>query len=277
MNLDCRDRNLNLNVQKKFDCVLSRDQVDQVIKNFRDSISIGAYCDATAIEQVNPEVPRTAASIVKPFIFLYVLKHREEFQNMVKTVDIQLTDDTILRYFKGSSISLNGLLALMTDISDNSVANYFLDRIGIDKINKFLKEEGYPDTSFGRRFLDSEARKSGKENHTSVTDLYRLYHGIISGNTLRPEDRNLFISVMRTQFDRSKFALYLPESIETGGKSGVLENVWNDLIFFRHNDSNVILIGLTENLPDPIARDFLSAYSFHFIKERYPQILQDSL
>ncbi len=273
----CRDWNLNLNLQEEFGCVLSRDQVNQVIKNFSDSISIGAYCDQDAIDQVNPQVARTAASIVKPFIFLYVLKNRGKFHNMVQTEDIKLTDDTILRYFKGSRISMDGLLALMTEISDNSVANYFLDRIGIDKMNQFLKEEGYPDTSFGRRFLDSDARMHGKENYTSVTDLYRLYHGIISGSILGAEDRNLFISIMRAQFDRSKFALYLPESIESGGKSGVLENVWNDLIFFSHNGSSVILIGLTENLPGPIARDFLPAYSFHFIKERYPELLQDSL
>ncbi len=255
--------------------MLSRDQVNHVIKNYGSRVSIGAYYDQTAIEEVNPKVARTAASIVKPFIFLYVLKNRWKFHNMVLTEDIKLTDDTILRYFKGSRLSLDGLLALMTDISDNSVANYFLDRIGIDEMNRFLEEEGYPDTSFGRRFLDSDARKSGKENYTSVTDLYRLYYSILNGNILTPEDRNLFISIMRTQFDRSKFALYLPESIESGGKSGVLDNVWNDLIFFSHNGSTVILIGLTENLPSPVARDLLSSYSFHFIKEKYPKLLQD--
>ena len=260
----------------KFDFVLSKDQVNRIIKDYNHRISIGAYQDQKALEQVNPNFGRIAASIVKPFIFLYVLKNRGEFKNLIPMEEIQLTDDTILRYFKGSTLSLQGMLALMTDISDNSVANYFLDKIGIKEMNQFLKEEGYPDTSFGRRFLDADARKSGRENRTTVSDLHRLFYDSICGNSLTPEDSTLFTGIMKTQFDRSKFALYLPESIESGGKSGVLDNVWNDLIFFRHKERTVFLIGLTENLPVSVARDFLSSYAYHFVNDRYPDLLQQS-
>ena len=254
--------------------MLSKDKVDRIIADYSSSISMGAYQDLEAIQLVNPDLPRVSASIVKPFIFLYVLKNRREFGSMVSTDEIQLTDDTILRYFKGSRISLDGLLALMTDISDNSVANYFLDKIGIGRMNSFLIEEGYPGTSFGRRFLDADARKSGKENHTTVADLHRLFYGATCGDILESEDRQLFLGIMKTQFDRSKFAFYLPEAIESGGKSGVLDKVWNDLIFFRNNGKTTFLIALTENLPAPVARDLIASYSYHFIKSRYPDLLR---
>ena len=269
-------RELSLNLSGKFDFVLSKDQVNRIIKDYNDRISIGAYQDQKALEQANPNFSRIAASIVKPFIFLYVLKNRGEFKNLIPMEEIQLTDDTILRYFKGSTLSLQGMLALMTDISDNSVANYFLDKIGMNEMNQFLKEEGYPDTSFGRRFLDADARKSGRENRTTVSDLHRLFYDSICGNSLTLEDHSLFTGIMKTQFDRSKFALYLPESIESGGKSGVLDNVWNDLIFFRHKERTVFLIGLTEDLPGSVARDFLSSYAYHFVNDRYPDLLQQS-
>ena len=257
--------------------MLSKDQVNQIIKDYSGRISIGGYQDQKALEQVNPNSERIAASIVKPYIFLYVLKNRGQFKNLIPMEEIQLTEDTILRYFRGSTLNLQGMLALMTDVSDNSVANYFLDKIGLNEMNQFLRKEGYQGTSFGRRFLDADARKSGRENRTTVSDLHKLFYDVLCGNVLTPEDRTLFTGIMKTQFDRSKFALYLPESIESGGKSGVLDNVWNDLIFFRHKEGTVFLIGLTENLPATVARDFLPSYAYHFVNDRYPDLIQQSL
>lgn len=253
--------------------MLTREQVYQILDQNNGNISIGAFVDTVALLQTNIDVKRTAASLIKPFIFYYVLKNRQNFSEMVPHDEIPLTEDTILRFFKGSSLSLNALLSLMIDISDNAVSNYFLDTAGIGALNSFLKSEGFKGTSFGRRFLDAEARMSGKENFTTVSDLRRLFEGIISGKLLDQDEMKLFIDIMKTQFDRSKFAFYFPESIESGGKSGVLDNVWNDLIFFQEGGKNVLLIALTENLPDSTARDFLASYSYHFIRERFPDSL----
>lgn len=254
--------------------MLTKDQAFQYLDEHGPRISIGAYIDNVAVEQVNPEVRRTAASLIKPFIFYFVLKNREIFQDNISIDEIPLTNDTILRFFTGSLLNLNGLLSLMIDISDNAVSNYFLDRAGMGTINGFLKSEGFKGTTFGRRFLDSEARKAGNENYTTVSDLRRLFHGILSGKLLGDEERRLFVDILKTQFDRSKFAFYLPEAIESGGKSGVLDNVWNDLIFFEEGGKNVMLIALTENMPGSTARDLLASYSYHFIKERFPESLK---
>lgn len=254
--------------------MLSREQLKQTIDEYGNKISLGAFVNNDEVEQINTAVRRTAASLIKPFIFYYVVKNRKAFDNLVSPEDIPLTQDTILRFFRGSKLTLNGLLSLMIDISDNSISNYFLDKIGIGAINNFLAAEGFAGTSFGRRFLDSEARKSGHENYTTVSDLRKLYSGILDGQFLVPEERKLFIDIMRTQFDRSKFAFYLPETIETGGKSGVLDNVWNDLIFFKRNEKTVLLIALTEDMPSTLGRDFLSSYSYHFVKERFPEALR---
>ena len=96
--------------------MLSKDQVNQIIKEYNDRISIGAYQDQNALELVNPNLERIAASIVKPYIFLYVLKNRGQFKNLIPLEEIQLTEDTILRYFKGSTLSLQGMLGKVTNV-----------------------------------------------------------------------------------------------------------------------------------------------------------------
>lgn len=256
--------------------MLTKDQVYSALNEFEGRVSLGAYVDGEPAEQLNADRKRTAASLIKPFIFYYAAKNRGKFDKIVSVEKIGLTDDTILRFFSGSSISLNGLLSLMIDISDNSVSNYFLDRIGLDTINGFLISEGFSGTSFGRRFLDSDARSSGHENYTTVADLYALFDGVLRGNLLEPEEKKLFEDIFRTQFDRSKFAFYLPETIESGGKSGVLDNVWNDLIFFSQKGKAILLIAMTEDLPRNIGRDLLASFSYHFVKGRFPDALRET-
>lgn len=250
--------------------MLTKDQLNRTIQEFSDQISIGAFIGDQSVQTVNIEKKRTSASLIKPFILYYLLKEGWDLHFKVPLNQIELTEDTILRFFGGSTLTTMGLISLMIDVSDNSVSNYFLDRIGIHEINDFLGKEGFQSTSFERKFLDLNARAQGRENRTSVSDLRNLFQGVLSGKLLQPDSRDFFVRIMKTQFDRSKFAYYLPESIGSGGKSGVLENVWNDLIFFGNLDRSAMLIALTENLPPVVARDLLSSYSYHFVKQNFP-------
>lgn len=254
--------------------MLTKDQLNIIIREFSDQISIGAFIGDQSVQTVNTEKKRTSASLIKPFILYYLLKKGWDLEMKVPLNQIELTEDTILRFFSGSTLTISGLISLMIDVSDNSVSNYFLDRIGIQEINDFLGKEGFQSTCLERKFLDLNARAQGHENRTSVSDLRKLYHGVLQGKLLEPDSSDFFVRIMKTQFDRSKLAYYLPESIGSGGKSGVLEDVWNDLIFFGNLDRPAMLIALTEDLPPVVARDLLSSYSYHFVKENFHEFFK---
>ena len=252
--------------------MLTIQQVKQTIRKYYEHVSLGAFIDGESKEIINVEAQRVSASLIKPFIFYYILKRGWDLDDKIPLVEINITEDSILRFFTGSTVTLRGLISLMIDASDNAVSNYFLDRIGIDELNDFLRKEGFSGTLFERKFLDFQARNRGRENHTTVTDLRYLYHGVLSGKSLDQDCQRIFVSVMKNQFDRSKFALYFPDIIESGGKSGVLDNVWNDLIFFNIEGRTVLIIAMTENIPHVIARDLLPSYSYHFGMENFPHI-----
>lgn len=254
--------------------MLKKDEVYSCLKKYNANISLGSFVGEQAVELENASVKRSAASLIKLFLLYYVLKYIPAFDRFVSHSDIDLAEDTILRFFGGSTLNIEALLALMIDVSDNSVSNYLLDRIGMNRMNEFLLREGFHGTSFGRHFLDNEARKSGKDNFTSVIDLHHLIHGILEGNLLDDMGKKLFIDLLQHQFDRSKFDLYLPESLNTGGKSGMLNNVWSDFIFFYINGKVVYLIALTEDMPGIVAREFIPSYSYHFCRGRFPGIFQ---
>lgn len=253
--------------------MLNEEELQEILDRYEGRISYGTYVNWIPQESHNSGRRVTSASIIKCFLLYYVLKNRDEFRDQIPISEVNLTEDTVLRYFKGNTINLEAALALMIFVSDNTAANYFLDSIGMEKMNEFLLEEGFRKTSFGRRFLDFEAKKEGKENYTSVSDIKSLFEGILEGNKLDSDSVILFDSILKMQFDRTKLTFYFPESIMAGSKTGVLDNVWNDAVYFSHDGSTAFVAFFTENVPDIEARDMLASYGMKVLREYFPDLL----
>lgn len=253
--------------------MLDRVEINRILKEYSENISYGAFVDWKLEEGARMEKEVVSASIIKCFLLYHVLKFRSFFPEKIDQSEFDLTEDSVLAYFEGNSINLDAALALMIFVSDNTVSNYFLDTIGMEKMNSFLSGEKFKSTVFRRRFLDSEARKGGLENTTSVEDVENLFRGILSGNLLDETSMELFESLMRLQFDRTKLSFYLPESIVSGGKTGVLENVWNDVMYFRDRGKVAFLAFFTENMPDIVTRDLLASFGYDFVKSRFSHLL----
>lgn len=43
--------------------------------------------------------------------------------------------------------------------SDNTATNLMIDRLGMDRVNRYLKEHGYKDTTLRRKMMDFDAAK----------------------------------------------------------------------------------------------------------------------
>jgi beta-lactamase class A len=169
-----------------------------------------------------------SASIIKLFILDYVLKHERKLGTHVPVSSLPMTDDSTLKFFSGSTLTISGLLSAMIDLSDNTATNYLIRRYGMKKLNDHIRSSGWKQTKLRRFMLDFEARNAGLENTTSLDDTFSL----ICQHTENPEGKvsGIFLDMMRHQHDRSRIPLLLPESI-TGSKSGSLDNVYSDVAF----------------------------------------------
>jgi beta-lactamase class A len=247
--------------------MLSKNKISKAMDKYQDYISYGFFRDDKIIEGKNTNVFFPSASIIKVFLLYYVLKNTERFSEYLELSNLKVTDDSLLIFFINQKIPLDASLSLMIDVSDNSVANYIVDTVGMESLNLFFWEEGFKRTKLERKFLDFEAQKKGLENTTSVEDIVLLLYKVLIANSLKPAEKSLFDSIMKKQFDRSKCNLYLPESLQTGGKSGTLDNVWNDFIYFTHNNELVIICFLTHNLPLFLSRELVSSYTYHIVND----------
>ncbi len=235
-------------------------QCNTIIKRHSEDISFGLYINFKPVMENNINKIMIAASTVKLFILYYLLKNGYN-KKIIKNSEIIKTPDSILN-FLNSDINIEFLIVLMISESDNTSANFFIDLIGINNLNNFIKKEGFIDTIFERKFLDYNAIKLGYNNYTSVRDLKLLINKIFTSDL-----KYKFLSFFYMQKDRSKLSLYINDDVNIGGKSGELYNVYNDIIYYNINNQDIINIVLTNNLPFIISRELLPSIGYNFYKK----------
>ena len=75
-------------------------------------------------------------------------------------------------------VILEDLYVLMIILSDNYAINMLIDKLGIDNINKTIKEIGLKNTIINRKMFDEEKATLGLENYISSEDIACLLEKI---------------------------------------------------------------------------------------------------
>lgn len=125
------------------------------------------------------------------------------------------------------SLSPRDLAVAMIVQSDNTATNVLIDRVGMDAVNRRMRELGLADTHLRRYMIDLEAARRGDENVTTPADLVRLLIAFhertgLSDAAGREADRILRI------YKRTPIRAGVPASVAVASKSGELEGVRAD-------------------------------------------------
>ena len=119
------------------------------------------------------------------------------------------------------------LCTLMLIVSDNTASNFLLDLVGMGEVNETASRLKLKHTRLARRFMDFEARASGRDNLTSAADMLTLI-SLIRGNAL-PGGRRLREMLLAQQAFSEMKEVWLPPSASLAHKDGVLEGVIHDV------------------------------------------------
>ncbi|NLB82913.1 MAG: serine hydrolase [Synergistaceae bacterium] len=161
------------------------------------------------------------------------------------------------RVRSGANLRLDDLAVLMIAVSDNTAANILIDRLGIDEINSTVHGLGLVDTILGRKMLDFEAKKRGKDNFTTSGDVSALLEEMHSGSSLPLSLRERIMEILSLQKLNFKLPGLIPvldvDDVEQflAHKTGELPGNEHDAgIFFYHRKKPVIVSVMTEGLQD---------------------------
>lgn len=132
-----------------------------------------------------------------------------------------------------SALSLGDLAVLMIVLSDNTATNVLIDRLGMDKVNDFLKRQGLTETRLQRRMMDLDAQRAGRENLSTPREMVTLLELLYQGKLLDPAHTARVMEILKYR-KSTPLRRGLPENVDLADKPGEIEGV--------RCDSGVVLL-----------------------------------
>lgn len=224
-------------------------KIDKIIQD-QASFSYSFIDLTTEQELTHRSHAMPSASMIKMFIMAKVM---QDIQDGKLSLDTRLTmyaEDkvggagTLQGCASGSSFSIDTLLHKMIIESDNTATNMLIDRIGMDAVNTYIRQNGYHDTVLQRKMMDLASLSAGKDNFTSTRDLAKLFHHIYRQTCVSPQYDAQMIDILLQQEDTDKIPLYLPPNTKVAHKTGEINCVLNDggIIYGSQNDFILVLM-----------------------------------
>lgn len=124
-------------------------------------------------------------------------------------------------------ISVEELMTLMVQVSDNTATNVLIDRAGgFTAVNGYIASLGYRDMWLGRKMINPATPPLHENwlNSAVVADLIARYY---RHDVLSPESSEFIIGLMRGQLVNTKFGAVIPREV-LANKTGELGDVTHD-------------------------------------------------
>lgn len=208
----------------------------------------------------NEEKQLLAASVIKLTILVEAFKQIK--MGNLKKEDIFITCDEdkvpscgALNYMhNGLKVTLEDLYTLMIILSDNYATNILIDVLGIDNINKTIKEIGLKQTVLNRKMYDIERAKLGLQNYISAKDVAILLEKMYSGTLIDEKSSKEMLQILKDQRLNGKIPFFLhseKEKIEIAHKTGEDSNITHDVgIVFAKEPFIICFTGNNLNVPE---------------------------
>jgi beta-lactamase class A len=144
-------------------------------------------------------------------------------------------------------LTLRDLAVLMISVSDNSMTNVLIDRVGLENINALLDSLGLTHTRLRRKMMDVKAAAEGRENVATPRELMLLLEALYRGKVLNKQSSEDFFRLLSTPKD-SYIPRELPEDLRIANKPGELEGVRNDCGLIFNGSRPYILCAMSSYL-----------------------------
>lgn len=179
------------------------------------------------IASVNADAKMQSASVIKLFIMATAYDEMAK-GNMVPT---EVSSD----------------IKLMITQSENFATNRMIDRLGFDKINNYIRSNGYTNTELNRYMLKSNANG---DNYTSSKDAAKMLENIYNHKCVSYEASEQMMTYLKAQGRTWKIPAGVPSGVQTANKTGELDTVENDAAIVFKDNAPYVLVVMSSGLSD---------------------------
>jgi beta-lactamase class A len=201
---------------------------------------------------INGNVPRPAASILKIPLALAVLDAIQRKQLSESTLHIQDLPQTEYRTIVAAFENLHKLTvkeacSLMLLTSDNPLAEHLLGLVGFDAVNDQARRLGAIDTTLSAGFSDEELGKIGRQNISTANDSLQM---IIAATLPGQPSYEIVARALRNSLRNTRIPLRLPDDVSIAHKTGTLRHVANDVGMIFGHSTDLAIAFLSDNQED---------------------------
>lgn len=248
-------------------------KVEGNVSIYVNDTSRGCICE------INSDRIYHAASIIKISLLYEALLQAKKGQLSLDDKYILQSDDIVggagvLQLMTpGTVFTVNDLLTLMIDVSDNTATNILHDILKKDNVNKSLKQLGLYNTLFARKLMISDP--SGSFSYTTARDTAVLLNEFLECKYLDKEYANIGLDILyRQQYnDRISHDLLLcsscneilgqnnicpscgtktweedPIEVSFAHKTGEINGTRHDAGILKVGNKDIIVVCLTDKL-----------------------------
>ncbi|HBF75438.1 MAG TPA: serine hydrolase [Lactobacillus sp.] len=230
--------------------------LNELIAPYKNRVSICMYNTDNLFFSYREHRQFPAASLIKLGVLATQLAQNEDLN---QTINVSRTPKVggagVLQLLTPEKWPIKDLLGLMIADSDNYAANVMIDHLSMTAINQWLDANHYKETSLQRRLMDTEAKKTGRENLISAFDSLRLFRELMQHY---PQVHGWFLN---QQF-RGKLPLTMDETAEDVAiynKTGEGPNIDHDVARFVKNGHVIDVAVLTQGFTDRLVAITLMA------------------
>lgn len=191
------------------------------------------YPTADTVPLIIQSRPMRSASMIKVFIMGKAMQEVERGRlSLDEMITLKANDKVggagiIAGWADGTDIPVRELLRLMITESDNTATNLMIDRLGMEAINEYIRQEGYGETKLQRKMMDTAAAEAGRENITSPADLGHFFTRLWKGEGMTAGTREQMLTWLYEQTDTECLPQAFPQG-KIAHKTGELVGLYDD-------------------------------------------------
>lgn len=230
---------------------LERD-IRHIVDGANGNVSLSLSTDEGSFS-INPDVIKSAASVIKVPIAMSCLKASDEGSlDLYEKVHLKkfVGGTGVLNYlYDIKTLKLINLIELAIIVSDNTASNLLIEAIGKKAVNDFLQDIGAKHTKLARKFMDHVSLEAGIDNVTTAADMLTCLMCLDDeSNILSRTSQTILYEILGNQQFKDKLPSYqnmFGEQVFIGNKTGTLNGVEHDVAIFDNGKNRVYIAVLS--------------------------------
>jgi len=169
----------------------------------------------------------------------------------------------------GAAYTVEKLIELMIEKSDNIAANMLINTLGFEYINEMFAKWKLAHTNLSRKMMDFAYRKKGIENYTTPADIASILEKIYRKRMVSPKAAEKCLALLKLQKVNDRIPAKLPADVPVAHKTGLERNVCHDagIVFTPRGDFLICVLTRSVNGSREakrfISRIALETYDFY--------------